>query len=197
MLSFNVEEGVIVIRIGWTPKKRRRQCTVVQCTTVHCTTVQEKKTMYSGTMSHCTLYHCTREEDNVQWYYVPLSPSSVIQCTVVHCITEEGDRVVKNFGCVIIVIIKFVDQDVIEFLYCFLYVRQPVEFFNVIYIYIYNSKPLCVVQLLFRQQTAFVRNVLIKRCKWYIHRHMYMHTYLYLCMYYRCPRSIVPYTISW
>ena len=33
--------------------------------------------------------------------------------------TEEGDRVVKNFGCVIIVIIKFVDQDIIEFLSCF------------------------------------------------------------------------------
>ena len=33
-----------------------------------------------------------------------------------HCTTEEGDRVVKNLGCVIIVIIIFVDQDIIEFL---------------------------------------------------------------------------------
>ena len=43
----------------------------------------------------------------------------------------------QYFGCVIIVRIKFVDQDIIEFLYCFLYIRQPVEFFNVMYIYIY------------------------------------------------------------
>ena len=41
----------------------------------------------------------------------------------------------KNF-IYIIVLIKFVDQD-IEFLSCFLYIRQPVEFFNAIYIYIY------------------------------------------------------------
>ena len=39
-----------------------------------------------------------------------------------HCITEEGDRVVKNVGCAIIVIIKFVDQDIIEFLSCFSYI---------------------------------------------------------------------------
>ena len=30
-----------------------------------------------------------------------------------HCTTEEGDRVVENIGCAIIVIIKFVDQDFI------------------------------------------------------------------------------------
>ena len=41
---------------------------------------------------------------------------------------------VKYFGCVMVVIIKFVDQDIIEFFSCFLYIRQPVEFFNVIYI---------------------------------------------------------------
>ena len=47
--------------------------------------------------------------------------------------------VVENFGCVIIVIIKCVDQDIIEFLSCFSYIRQPVKFINVIYIYnIYN-----------------------------------------------------------
>ena len=34
-----------------------------------------------------------------------LSPSSLVQTT------EEGDRVVENLGCVINVIIKFVDQD--------------------------------------------------------------------------------------
>ena len=39
-----------------------------------------------------------------------------------HCTTEEGDRVVENFGCVIIVIIKFLDQDIIEFLSCFIYI---------------------------------------------------------------------------
>ena len=42
-----------------------------------------------------------------------LSPSSVVQCFNVHCITEEGDMVVENLGCVIIVIMKFVDQDII------------------------------------------------------------------------------------
>ena len=52
---------------------------------------------------------------------------------------EEGDMVVENFGCAIIVIIKFVDQDTIEFFSCFfLYIRQPVEFFSVIYMYIYK-----------------------------------------------------------
>ena len=38
----------------------------------------------------------------------------------IHCTTEEGDRVVVNFSCVIIVIMKFVDQDIIEFAYCFI-----------------------------------------------------------------------------
>ena len=42
----------------------------------------------------------------------------------------------ENFGCVIIVIINFFDQDIIEFLSYFLYIRQPVEFFNAIYMYI-------------------------------------------------------------
>ena len=41
-----------------------------------------------------------------------LSTSSVVQCFNVHCITEEGDMVVENLGCVIIVIMKFVDQDI-------------------------------------------------------------------------------------
>ena len=48
---------------------------------------------------------------------------------------EEGDSVVEKIF-VIIGIIKFADQDIIEFLSFFLYMRQPVEFFNVIYIYI-------------------------------------------------------------
>ena len=43
----------------------------------------------------------------------------------------------ENFGCVIIVVIKFVDQDIIEILSCFLYIRQPVEFFNAIYMHVY------------------------------------------------------------
>ena len=44
----------------------------------------------------------------------------------------------ENFYCAIIVI-KFVDQDIIEFFSCFLHKRQSVEFFNDIYnIYIYN-----------------------------------------------------------
>ena len=47
-----------------------------------------------------------------------LSPSSLVGQ---HCTTEEGDRVVENFGCVIIVIIKFVDQDIIEFFSCSLH----------------------------------------------------------------------------
>ena len=63
-----------------------------------------------------------------------MSPSSVVQ----HCTTEEGERVVENFCCVIIVTIKFVDQDNIEFLSCLLYIRQPVEFFNAIYIYMHK-----------------------------------------------------------
>ena len=46
-------------------------------------------------------------------YIYILSPSSVVQCFNVHCITEEGDMVVENLGCVIIVIMKFVDQDII------------------------------------------------------------------------------------
>ena len=46
----------------------------------------------------------------------------------IQCTTEEGDRVVENFGCVLIVILKFVNQHIIEFLSCF------------IYIYIYISK---------------------------------------------------------
>ena len=33
-------------------------------------------------------------------------------------------------------VIKFVEQDKIQFLSCILYIRQPVEFFNVIYTYI-------------------------------------------------------------
>ena len=54
----------------------------------------------------------------------------------IHCTTEEGDRVVEYFGCVLIVIIKFVDQDTIGFFSCFMYIRQPVAFYNAIYIYI-------------------------------------------------------------
>ena len=46
-----------------------------------------------------------------------------------HCTTEEGDRVVENFGYVVIVIIKFVDQDIIAFSSCFI----------CIYIYIYYA----------------------------------------------------------
>ena len=38
-----------------------------------------------------------------------------------YCTTDEGDRVVENFGCVIIVTIKFVDQDIIEFFSRFSY----------------------------------------------------------------------------
>ena len=38
--------------------------------------------------------------------------------------------VVKNLGCVIIVIIKFVDQDIVKLLSCFLYIC--------IYIYLYT-----------------------------------------------------------
>ena len=44
-------------------------------------------------------------------------------------------------GFVIIVLLKFLDQDIIELSSCFLYICQPVEFFNVMcaymYIYIY------------------------------------------------------------
>ena len=58
---------------------------------------------------------------------------------IYHCTTEEGDRVLKYFGCVIIVIIKFVDQDIIEFLSCFIYIY--------IYIYIYYK-------LLFKHSSA-------------------------------------------
>ena len=61
-------------------------------------------------------------------FLTTLSPSSVVQC----------DRVVENLGYVMIAIIKFVDQDIIESLSCFLYMHQSVEFINVIYIYIYN-----------------------------------------------------------
>ena len=46
--------------------------------------------------------------------------------------SEEDDRVVENIGCVIIVIINFFYQDIIEFFSYFLYIRQPEEFFNVI-----------------------------------------------------------------
>ena len=67
-----------------------------------------------------------------QRFSTTISPSSVVQCFNVHCITEEGDMVVENLCCVIIVIMKFVEQDIIEFLSCFSYIRQPVEFFNVI-----------------------------------------------------------------
>ena len=35
-------------------------------------------------------------------------------------IMTHGDRVVGNFGCVIIVIMKFVDQDIIEFIYIYI-----------------------------------------------------------------------------
>ena len=48
-----------------------------------------------------------------------------------YCTTEESDWVVENFGCVIIVIIKFVDQDIIEFSSCF-------------YMYLYIHMYLCV-----------------------------------------------------
>ena len=37
-------------------------------------------------------------------------------------ITEEGDRVVENLDCFLIVIKKFVDQDIIEFLSCSIYI---------------------------------------------------------------------------
>ena len=58
-----------------------------------------------------------------------LSPSSVV-----HCTTEEGDRVVENLGCVIIVIIIFVDQDIIEFLSCFIYIY--IHIYVCVFIYI-------------------------------------------------------------
>ena len=53
-----------------------------------------------------------------------------------HCTTEEGERVVENVGCYICNN-KFFQKDIIELLSCCLYFRQPVEFFNPIYIYIY------------------------------------------------------------
>ena len=58
----------------------------------------------------------------------------------VHCTTEEGDRVVENIGCVIIVIIKFVDQDIIEFLSCFFIhtsTRGILQRYVCMYTYIY------------------------------------------------------------
>ena len=53
---------------------------------------------------------------------------------------EEGDRVVENFGCAIIVEIKFVDQDIIEFFYCFFIhtsTRGILQRYIYVYIYIH------------------------------------------------------------
>ena len=49
--------------------------------------------------------------------------------------TDEGDRVVENVGCVIIEIIKFVDQDIIEFLSFFIYTYLNPMNSSALYIY--------------------------------------------------------------
>ena len=65
----------------------------------------------------------------------PKFSTTLSSCTTLSGTTEVGDRVVVNFVCVIIVIITFVDLDIIEFLSC-----------SFVYIYIYirvcNSKAL-------------------------------------------------------
>ena len=50
---------------------------------------------------------------------------------------EEGDMVVENFGCAIIVIIKFVDQDTIEFFSCFFFIHTSTRGILQRYIYVY------------------------------------------------------------
>ena len=69
---------------------------------------------------HACVYVCT------QFIHSDVKTSctfSYIQSYILlHCTTEQGDRVVENFSCTIIVIIKFVDQDIIEFLSSFLHI---------------------------------------------------------------------------
>ena len=73
-----------------------------------------------------------------------MSSSANSTCTIItQQTTEEGDSVAEHFGCVIIVLIKLVDQDIIEFSSCFSYIRQTVEFLNAMYVYIYIYIHIC------------------------------------------------------
>ena len=42
---------------------------------------------------------------------------------MIYITSEEGDRADENFGCVIIILIKFVDQHIIEFSSCCIYIK--------------------------------------------------------------------------
>ena len=84
----------------------------------------------------------------IQWGWSIISTINYVNRTVyifIYCTAEEGDRVVENFGCVIIVIIIFIDQN-IEFFSCFIYIYSAVGvLFQQYYVCIYMHKAqLCV-----------------------------------------------------